>query len=189
MAASISQPPTDYARALGAVRPQMVRGAGRPTGLRLEPRSRRQISATPIATGENLFSMQDARNLIRYGGMMSERDYLQMDPGAELRPRRVPMGTLAMIAENGWSARALHPPWRTPVRAAYCRRSRASAERNRIRASSSRSVDSPTISPLRSGRVRPSETPGIGVETKPKLLKIYEESVSVMPRPPCRHLG
>lgn len=35
-----------------------------------------QASTTPIATGENLFSMQDARNLIRYGGMIRERDYL-----------------------------------------------------------------------------------------------------------------
>ena len=31
------------------------------------------------ATGENLFSMQDARNLIRYGGMRSDRDWLQFD--------------------------------------------------------------------------------------------------------------
>src|SRR5690606_15339569 len=33
----------------------------------------------PIATGENLFSHQDARNLLRYGGMRSERDWLQFD--------------------------------------------------------------------------------------------------------------
>jgi len=30
----------------------------------------------PMATGENLFSHQDARNLIRYGGMRSDRDWL-----------------------------------------------------------------------------------------------------------------
>ena len=28
----------------------------------------------PIATGENLFSLQDARNLVRYGGMRPDRD-------------------------------------------------------------------------------------------------------------------
>jgi D(-)-tartrate dehydratase len=33
----------------------------------------------PMATGENLFSMQDARNLIRYGGMRPDRDWLQFD--------------------------------------------------------------------------------------------------------------
>lgn len=34
----------------------------------------------PMATGENLFSYQDVRNLIRYGGMRPDRDILQMDP-------------------------------------------------------------------------------------------------------------
>ena len=33
----------------------------------------------PIATGENLFSVQDARNLIRYGGMRPDQDWLQFD--------------------------------------------------------------------------------------------------------------
>lgn len=32
-----------------------------------------------MATGENLFSHQDARNLLRYGGMRPDRDYLQFD--------------------------------------------------------------------------------------------------------------
>ena len=33
----------------------------------------------PMATGENLFSHQDARNLLRYGGIRSDRDWLQFD--------------------------------------------------------------------------------------------------------------
>ena len=32
-----------------------------------------------LATGENLFSVQDARNLIRYAGMRKEKDWLQFD--------------------------------------------------------------------------------------------------------------
>lgn len=32
-----------------------------------------------MATGENLFSMQNARNLIRYGNMRPDRDWLQFD--------------------------------------------------------------------------------------------------------------
>jgi D(-)-tartrate dehydratase len=38
------------------------------------------MSATPIATGENLFSFDDARNLLRYGGLRRERDFVQFDP-------------------------------------------------------------------------------------------------------------
>lgn len=37
-------------------------------------------AATPLATGENLFSFDDARNLLRYGGLRAERDYVQIDP-------------------------------------------------------------------------------------------------------------
>ena len=37
-------------------------------------------SGVPIATGENLFSFDDARNLVRYGGLRRERDFIQVDP-------------------------------------------------------------------------------------------------------------
>lgn len=37
--------------------------------------------STPIATGENLFSSADVRNLVRYGGMRSGKDIYQMDAG------------------------------------------------------------------------------------------------------------
>jgi len=33
----------------------------------------------PMATGENLFPMQDARNLIRYGDMRPDREWLQFE--------------------------------------------------------------------------------------------------------------
>lgn len=37
------------------------------------------VSRIAIATGENLFSRDDARNLIRYGGLRPDRDFLQFD--------------------------------------------------------------------------------------------------------------
>jgi len=40
-----------------------------------------QITRMPLATGENLFSLQDVRNLLRYGGMKPGRDIFQMDAG------------------------------------------------------------------------------------------------------------
>jgi len=56
----------------------------------------------PMATGENLFSHQDARNLIRYGGMRPDRDWLQFDCALSYglcEYRR----TLQMLKDAGWS--------------------------------------------------------------------------------------
>lgn len=39
-----------------------------------------QLSRVALATGENLFSLDDARNLLRYGGLRPERDFVQVDP-------------------------------------------------------------------------------------------------------------
>jgi D(-)-tartrate dehydratase len=57
----------------------------------------------PMATGENLFSMQDARNLIRYGGMRKDRDWLQFDCALSYGLVEY-LRTLAMLRDNGWSA-------------------------------------------------------------------------------------
>ncbi|WP_104201011.1 mandelate racemase/muconate lactonizing enzyme family protein [Cryobacterium sp. Y29] len=55
-----------------------------------------------IATGENLFSMQDARNLIRYGGLRRETDWLQFDCALSYGLVEY-LRTLDMLEENGWS--------------------------------------------------------------------------------------
>jgi L-alanine-DL-glutamate epimerase-like enolase superfamily enzyme len=64
--------------------------------------------AGPIATGENLFSMQDARNLIRYGGLRPDRDILQFDPALSYGLVEY-LRTLAMLREHGWSPRRCVP--------------------------------------------------------------------------------
>jgi L-alanine-DL-glutamate epimerase-like enolase superfamily enzyme len=64
--------------------------------------------APPLATGENLFSMQDARNLIRYGGMRKDRDWLQFDCALSYGLVEY-MRTLAMLKDHGWSARRCIP--------------------------------------------------------------------------------
>jgi L-alanine-DL-glutamate epimerase-like enolase superfamily enzyme len=61
-----------------------------------------------MATGENLFSMQDARNLIRYGGMRHDRDWLQFDCALSYGLVEY-MRTLEMLKEHGWSSRRCIP--------------------------------------------------------------------------------
>jgi D(-)-tartrate dehydratase len=64
--------------------------------------------AGPLATGENLFSVQDARNLIRYGGLRPDRDVLQFDPvlGYGLVEY---LRILDMLRQHGWSRRRCIP--------------------------------------------------------------------------------
>ncbi|BBK29372.1 L-alanine-DL-glutamate epimerase-like enolase superfamily enzyme [Stella humosa] len=61
-----------------------------------------------LATGENLFSHQDARNLVRYGGMRPDRDYLQFDCALSYGLVEY-LRTLDAIAELGWSSRRVVP--------------------------------------------------------------------------------
>jgi L-alanine-DL-glutamate epimerase-like enolase superfamily enzyme len=56
----------------------------------------------PMATGENLFSMQDARNLVRYGGMRPDRDWLQFDCALSYGLVEY-LRTLEMLRQHGWS--------------------------------------------------------------------------------------
>ena len=63
----------------------------------------------PLATGENLFSTQDVKNLLRYGGLRPDRnDVIQVDPphayGIVQYAR-----TMDMLERDGWSRSALFP--------------------------------------------------------------------------------
>ena len=61
-----------------------------------------------LATGENLFSAQDGRNLIRYGGMRPDRDWIQLDPALSYGLTEY-LRVIGMVEENGWSRRRLIP--------------------------------------------------------------------------------
>jgi L-alanine-DL-glutamate epimerase-like enolase superfamily enzyme len=65
-------------------------------------------SATPIATGENIFSCEDSLNLIRYGGLDPATDFLQMDPVLSYGLVEY-LRILDMLADHGWSARRCVP--------------------------------------------------------------------------------
>ena len=56
----------------------------------------------PMATGENLFSHQDARNLLRHGGMRPDRDWLQFDCALSYGLVEY-LRTLEVLAQFGWS--------------------------------------------------------------------------------------
>ncbi len=91
----------EYAKALSAYDLFWYEEAGDPLDYALQAELAQHYRG-PMATGENLFSMQDARNLIRYGGMRPDRDYLQFDCALSYGLVEY-LRTLDMLKENGWS--------------------------------------------------------------------------------------
>jgi D(-)-tartrate dehydratase len=90
-----------YARALSPYDLFWYEEAGDPLDYELQARLAGHYDK-PMATGENLFSMQDARNLIRYGGMRPDRDWLQFDCALAYGLVEY-LRTLDMLREHGWS--------------------------------------------------------------------------------------
>lgn len=97
----------EYGKALSAYDLFWYEEAGDPLDYALQAELARHY-ANPMATGENLFSMQDARNLIRYGGMRSDRDWLQFDCALSYGLVEY-LRTLAVLREHGWSPKRCIP--------------------------------------------------------------------------------
>ena len=96
-----------YAEALAPYGLHWYEEIGDPLDYALQAEMARHYQG-PMATGENLFSHQDARNLIRYGGMRPDRDILQFDCALSYGLVEY-LRTLAMLQENGWSRRRVVP--------------------------------------------------------------------------------
>lgn len=91
----------EYAKALREYPLFWYEEAGDPLDYKLQA-ALAEFYPGPMATGENLFSHQDARNLLRYGGMRPDRDYLQMDCALSYGLVEY-MRTLDALDECGWS--------------------------------------------------------------------------------------
>ena len=92
----------EYAKALREYPLFWYEEAGDPLDYKLQA-ALAEFYPGPMATGENLFSHQDTRNLLRYGGMRPDRDYLQMDCALSYGLVEY-LRTLDALAECGWSA-------------------------------------------------------------------------------------
>jgi L-alanine-DL-glutamate epimerase-like enolase superfamily enzyme len=90
-----------YGKALSAYPLFWYEEAGDPLDYELQARLG-EVYQGSLATGENLFSMQDARNLIRHGGMRPDRDWLQFDCALSYGLVEY-LRTLDMLKTYGWS--------------------------------------------------------------------------------------
>ncbi|MDP1538127.1 MAG: enolase C-terminal domain-like protein [Burkholderiales bacterium] len=66
------------------------------------------IYESPIGTGENLFSTQDVRNLVTFGGLRADRDIIQTDVPQSYGIAQFAR-TLTMLQAHGWSPQSVFP--------------------------------------------------------------------------------
>lgn len=96
-----------YAREIGPLGLRWYEEIGDPLDFDLNARVA-EVYAGAIATGENLFSVQDVKNLALFGGMRPGKDFFQMDPGLSygvLEYGRM----LGMLETHGFTRTFVHP--------------------------------------------------------------------------------
>ncbi len=121
----------------------------------------------PIATGENLFSLQDTRNLVRHGGLHPDRDWIQVDPALAYGLTEY-LRILDMLAEHGWSHRRLipHGGHQLALNMAAGLQLGGSESYPLVFQPFGGFADN---IPIEDGYTRPHDSPGIGVELKAEL--------------------
>jgi L-alanine-DL-glutamate epimerase-like enolase superfamily enzyme len=125
----------------------------------------------PLGVGEALFSLADARNLLRYGGLRPGRDVLLFDP-AHCYGLPEYLRILEALESDGWSLKSCQPHgghlFSLHVAAALGLGGCESNPHNFQPFGGF--VDGATVE---DGSVQPPEAPGIGFETRSSLYDVF----------------
>jgi D(-)-tartrate dehydratase len=161
----------EYAKALEPYGLFWYEEAGDPLDFALQAELANHYSK-PMATGENLFSMQDARNLVRYGGMRPDRDWLQFDCALSYGLVEY-LRTLSMLKESGWSPRRCipHGGHQMSLNIAAGLGLGGNESYPEVFQPFGGFADG---TPVENGCVRMPEVPGVGIEAKAKLYKVMK---------------
>ena len=125
-----------------------------------------------IATGENLFSVQDAKNLAVYGGLRPDRDWLQFDPALAYGLSEY-LKMLDTLEELGWSRRRHipHGGHQLGLNMAIGLQLGGTESYPLVFQPFGGFADDAVIE---DGYTTPHETPGIGVELKSEMYRIVK---------------
>jgi D(-)-tartrate dehydratase len=148
--------------------------AGDPLDFQLQ-RELTAVYPNPTATGENLFSLPDARNLIRYAGMRQELDVLQFDPVLSYGLVEY-LRILKMLHDHGWSSRRCipHGGHQFALHIAVGLGLGGNESYPGVFQPIGGFADD---IPIVEGRVVPGDEPGIGIERKSELYAAFRELV------------
>ncbi|MFO0987195.1 MAG: enolase C-terminal domain-like protein [Alphaproteobacteria bacterium] len=125
----------------------------------------------PLATGENVFSAADTRNLLRYGGLKPARDRLQMDISLTYGVPEY-LRIVALLEEAGWARTRLVPHaghlFSFHVVAGLGLGSHEAAPDGRLLFGGY-----PEGVAVEDGHVTPWDAPGTGFERKENLYRVF----------------
>lgn len=163
-----------YAEALEPYGLRWYEEPGDPLDFRLQQAVSKRCK-TPIATGENIFSAPDAANLLRYAGLNPQRDVLQMDPALGYGLVEF-LRILDVLRGHGWS------PERVVPHGGHLFALHLAAGLGLGGNESYPGVFPPfggfaDAHPVEDGYVRVPDAPGIGVETKAELLRVFDSMI------------
>jgi D(-)-tartrate dehydratase len=161
-----------YAHALEPYRLKWYEEPGDPLDFQLLAEVAK-VSTTPLATGENLFGLEESRNLIRYGGLNSQRDFLQMDPALGYGLVEY-LRILEMLRDAGWPARrcVAHGGNQLCLHIAVGLGLGGSEAYPGVFLPFGGFADEP---PVENGFVRLPDAPGVGIELNSDLYEVFRQ--------------
>jgi len=165
----------EYGRALEPYGLRWYEEAGDPLDYHLQATLAGEYTG-PLATGENLFSHQDARNLLRYAGLRPDRDILQFDPALGYGLTEF-LRTIAVVRDHGWSPRRVVPHGGHQFALAIAAGLHLGGNESypdEFQPFGGFADDTP----VEDGRVAPCEAPGIGIERKAALHAVLAETLT-----------
>ena len=133
-----------------------------------------QATRLPIATGENIFSTIDAKNLIRYGGLRPDKDYLQFDPALSYGLVEY-LRTLKMLKDHGWSWRRCIPHGGHQLTLHIAAGLGLGGNESYPQVFQPFGGFGDGVQVV-NGRIKPLDVPGIGFELKADLMACFEEN-------------
>jgi len=129
--------------------------------------------SNPMSTGENLFSVQDVRNLLRYAGLRPHMDILQMDPALSYGLVEY-LRMLDALKEYGWSPKQCipHGGHQFALNIAAGLGLGGNESYPKVFAPFGGFADS---TPIENSYITLPDAPGIGFEMKSKLINLFYE--------------
>lgn len=162
-----------YATELAAAGVRWFEEPGDPLDYGLQAQLSAEFPTLPFATGENLFSHQDVRNLARHAGLDPARSTLQMDPVLSYGLPEY-LRTLEVLRAAGWSPRRCipHGGHQFSLHLAAGLQLGGNEAYPGVFRPLGGFADDTVVS---DGTVRLPDVPGIGIELKSDLHRLFQE--------------